>query len=133
MAFFQENLKTETRDQLVDISAHITRLVQKAGISEGICIVYSIHTTAGITINEAYDPNVQRDILMELDKKIPWNDGYTHAEGNSAAHIKTSLTGPSVSIPIHNGKLCLGTWQGIYFCEFDGPRNRKYIVQTIGS
>lgn len=118
------NLRTDKRAQLVDITARISDAVRNAGVQQGLCSVYVPHTTAGITINEAADPSVKHDILTELDKIVPWNHGYTHMEGNSAAHIKASLMGSSVSIPIEVGRLALGTWQGIYFCEFDGPRNR---------
>ena len=90
------------------------------------------HTTAGVTINEAADPAVVRDILASLDKLVPARDNYTHAEGNSDAHIKTTLTGSSVQLPVTNGKLVLGTWQGVFFCEYDGPRRRRFGVQCVG-
>jgi len=102
-------------------------------VREGLCVVYVPHTTAGITINEAADPSVKADLLMELNKIVPFQDRYQHTEGNSAAHIKATLVGSSVTIPITGGSLALGTWQGIYFCEFDGPRRRQVFVQVLGN
>ena len=116
---------------MYDISAQVQRLIRESGIDEGICMVYSPHTTAGITINENADPDVQRDMIYEIDKIIPFSDHYHHMEGNSAAHIKTTLTGLNIMIPVHQGRAVLGTWQGIYFCEYDGPRNRKFHVQIL--
>ncbi len=121
-------VKTGSRTELVDITAEVSEVVSDCGVIEGICHVFVPHTTAGVTINENADPTVQRDILMELNKVIPFDDGYRHSEGNSAAHIKASLMGSSATIPIESGVLRLGTWQGIYFCEFDGPRNRSVLV-----
>ena len=100
-------------------------------MQSGVCHVYIPHTTAGVTINEAADPAVKRDFIMELNKIVPFQDGYTHLEGNSAAHIKASMMGSSVAIPIDAGKPALGTWQGVYFCEFDGPRSRTVHCQII--
>lgn len=134
MASFETiKLSTKRRSQLVRITRQVETVVSAAGVTEGFCVVYSPHTTAGITINEAADPDVAADMEKAMDKHIPWHDGYAHSEGNSAAHIKTTLCGPSVTIPIHKGKLTLGTWQGIYFCEWDGPRSRSIFIQTIGS
>ncbi len=99
-------------------------------MAEGICTVYIPHTTCGVTINENADPSVRQDIIMELNKVIPFDDGYRHLEGNSAAHIKASLMGASVCIPVSGGQMLLGTWQGIYLCEFDGPRTRSVIVSV---
>jgi len=132
VAFYQEELRTQGRDEMVDITRKVQSRIQASQCQEGVCVVYSPHTTAGITINEAYDSDVKRDILTALDRVFPWTGDYHHAEGNSAAHLKTSFTGPSVSIPIHKGEPVLGTWQGIYFCEFDGPRSRRYTIQIIG-
>jgi secondary thiamine-phosphate synthase enzyme len=115
--------------EFINITQRIKRIVQESGIQGGICTIYVPHTTCGITINEAADPDVERDILKELGKIVPLHDEYLHAEGNSAAHIKTSLMGSNSSIPISDGRLLLGTWQGIFLCEFDGPRNRKVYVQ----
>ncbi|MBU1626037.1 secondary thiamine-phosphate synthase enzyme YjbQ [bacterium] len=124
-------ISTEGRFEFLDITDRIRAIVKKSGISEGICIVYSPHTTAGITINEHADPSVVSDIISLLDKNIPLRAGYAHLEGNSAAHIKTSLVGNSETIMIQNGNLLLGTWQGIFFCEFDGPRRRQVHVKII--
>ncbi|HOV37134.1 MAG TPA: secondary thiamine-phosphate synthase enzyme YjbQ [Spirochaetales bacterium] len=115
--------------ELIDITREVQGIVTSSGIREGICVVYVPHTTAGVTINEAADPSVKADILRELDKLVPLHDSYQHREGNSAAHIKASLIGSSVTLPITEGALSLGTWQGIYFCEFDGPRRRRVFVQ----
>jgi secondary thiamine-phosphate synthase enzyme len=97
----------------------------------GLCTLFVPHTTAGITINESADPSVKRDILMVLNKLVPWEAGYRHAEGNSPAHIKSSLMGSDQSVAVENGRMILGTWQGIFFCEFDGPRTRKLHIQLI--
>ncbi len=133
MASSEIALRTSRRSEMVDITRKVAAAVKDSGFQEGLCTVYSPHTTAGITINEAADPDVRRDMEKELDKIVPWSDGYAHAEGNSAAHIKTSMTGPSVTIPVQKGVLTLGTWQGIYFAEWDGPRSRRVIVQLLGS
>jgi secondary thiamine-phosphate synthase enzyme len=121
-------VRTNSRTEFLDITDRVAEIVSNAQAREGLCCVYVPHTTAGITINENADPSVRRDILMELDKTIPLRDGYRHAEGNSAAHVKSSLVGQSVVVPISDGRLALGTWQGIYFCEFDGPRSRRVNV-----
>ncbi len=123
-------VSTKSKTELVDISREVQQAVNKTGIDDGICTVYIPHTTCGVTINENADPTVQRDILMELNKVIPFDDGYRHMEGNSAAHIKASLMGASVSIPVSGGTMLLGTWQGIYLCEFDGPRSRSVTVSV---
>ncbi len=119
------NVKSTGRTQLIDITAAIKKEISKSRIRNGLAHVYSMHTTAGITINENADPDVKRDIISSLEKLVPWEDDYLHMEGNSAAHLKTSLVGSSETIPIEDGHIVLGTWQGIFFCEFDGPRNRK--------
>lgn len=124
-------VQTEARSQMVDITAAIQNIVRDGGITDGTCCVYVPHTTAGITINENADPSVISDILSELDKIVPWSDGYKHLEGNSAAHIKSSMMGFSQTIIIQNKRLVLGTWQGIYFCEFDGPRRRKVHIKIM--
>lgn len=129
--FFTERLRTEKQTQMCEISSRVNQLIEKSAVLEGICMVFSPHTTAGITINENADPDVQRDMLYEIDKIVPFSDNYRHIEGNSAAHIKTSFTGLHIMIPIHQGRAVLGTWQGIYFCEFDGPRNRTFHVQIM--
>jgi secondary thiamine-phosphate synthase enzyme len=126
-------IRTHFRAEFVDITGEVNGIVQKSGVKEGICYIYIPHTTAAVTINENADPSVQKDIINELDKIVPWDNQYTHGEGNAAAHIKSTLVGASVSIPVIKGKLALGTWQGVYFCEFDGPRNREAFVQTMKS
>ncbi len=125
----QFELQTNTRDEMLEITVEINKLVGKSGIKEGSCTVFIPHTTAGITINENADPDVRQDIIRELDKIVPFADGYQHLEGNSAAHIKASLMGFSQTILIDQGRLVLGTWQGVYFCEFDGPRRRKVVLR----
>ena len=124
-------IKTNTQIQILDITIHVQKIVDESKISEGICYLFVPHTTAGITINENADPSVKSDILKELNKVIPFKDNYTHNEGNSAAHIKASLMGFSESIMVYKGRLVLGTWQGVYFCEFDGPRTRNLYVKII--
>jgi len=124
-------VKTHERTEFVNITQQVKKSVHSEKVERGLCTVYCPHTTAAITINEAADPAVQRDILMELNKVVPLNDGYTHMEGNSAAHIKASVIGESVTVPIENGSLVLGTWQGIFFCEFDGGRNRSVHIHII--
>jgi secondary thiamine-phosphate synthase enzyme len=125
-------VSTGVRTEMIDITSQVQKTVSSLGVENGVCHVYIPHTTAGVTINENADPSVTRDILMELNKRIPFEDGYTHMEGNSAAHIKASLMGSSAAIPVCGGSLQLGTWQGIYFCEFDGPRSRRVIVTYAG-
>lgn len=122
---------TGARTQLLDITAEVGKMVTRSGVKEGTCHLYTLHTTAGLTINENADPAVAADMLMELNKIIPYDDGYRHSEGNSAAHIKSSLVGVSLSVFISGGRLLLGTWQGVYFCEFDGPRRRKVLVKIV--
>jgi len=129
----QFSVATGDRTELINIDDQVRRIVDDSGVRTGICQVFIPHTTAGVTINENADPDVIRDLLMEIDKVIPFDDGYRHAEDNSAAHIKSSLVGCDQTIPIEEGRLVLGTWQSIFFCEFDGPRQRKVIVQIIGA
>ena len=124
-------VKTSYRSQLVDITQQVKEVISKSGVKDGICVVFSSHTTGGITINENADPDVKHDMLMELDKIVPLKDNYLHCEGNSAAHIKSSLMGFSQTIIISNSKPVLGIWQDIYFAEFDGPRNRTVYVKII--
>ena len=124
-------VSTRSRTEMIDITSRVQKAVRESGVKDGICYVYVPHTTAGVTINENADPSVTRDILMELNKKIPFEDGYAHTEGNSAAHIKASLMGSSAAIPVAGGALQLGTWQGIYFCEFDGSRRRRVVVTVM--
>ena len=122
-------VQTRQRTQLINISREIQEAVKEAGLESGLVTVFVPHTTAAVTINENADPDVPRDILHEINKVIPFEDGYHHFEGNSAAHIKASIFGASETIIVENGRLQLGTWQGIYFCEFDGPRLRQVWVQ----
>ena len=124
-------LSIQTRDhcQFISIDRDVQQIVAKSGVSEGVCTIFVPHTTAGITINENADPDVVRDMKLILERNVPWEGGYAHAEGNSAAHIKASMMGFSQQVIIHNGRLQFGTWQSIYFCEFDGPRSRKVWVQ----
>jgi len=124
-------ITTKSRSQMIDITGSVRDAVTQSGVKEGICFVYVPHTTAGVTINENADPSVVRDILNETEKIVPWEDGYKHMEGNSAAHIKASMMGFSQMVIIDKGRLVLGTWQGIYFCEFDGPRQRKVLIKII--
>lgn len=125
-------VKTTSRDDMVDMTTLIQEIVDQSGISEGICTVFIPHTTAAVTINENADPDVVRDMIYELNKIVPWNDGYHHFEGNTAAHIKSSFMGFSEQIIIDRGLMVLGTWQGIYLCEYDGPRIRKVHVHVRG-
>ncbi|MCH7494903.1 MAG: YjbQ family protein [Candidatus Marinimicrobia bacterium] len=128
----QFSVNTRSSTEFVNVTSQVQNELQRTEVKNGVCTVYVPHTTAGITINEGADPNVAKDILMEINKIVPMQDGYTHSEGNSAAHIKTSLFGSSVQIPVEDGRLTLGTWQSIFLCEFDGPRNRRVIVQVVG-
>jgi secondary thiamine-phosphate synthase enzyme len=129
---YEISLKTTGRTQFVDITRQVEGVVLQSGVKNGICVIYVPHTTAAVTINENADPTVKKDIKTMLDKLIPWREPfYEHAEGNSAAHIKSSLIGCSETVIIQDGRLLLGTWQGIFFCEFDGPRTRKVYVKII--
>ncbi|MBN2534479.1 MAG: YjbQ family protein [Spirochaetales bacterium] len=132
MKFFSHQLRTGKKTEFINITSEVRKCVTDSGINEGLCIVYIPHTTAAVTINEAADPSVVVDILESMNKLVPFQDNYRHMEGNSHAHIKSSLFGITTQIPVKDNHLTLGTWQGIFFCEFDGPRNRTYIVQIIG-
>ena len=125
------SVKTRERTELIDITSDINQLIQKSGTDQGLCMVYVPHTTAAVTINESADPSVKSDILMVLNQIIPWEENYRHLEGNSPAHIKSTLVGSSELIAIENRRLILGTWQGVFFCEFDGPRTRKVDVRIV--
>ena len=122
---------TGSREVFVDITRQVEEEVRKSDIKSGICVVYVPHTTAAVTINENADPTVRQDILMTLRKAVPDSLPYAHAEGNSPAHVKSSLVGASITIPIEDGTLVLGTWQGVFFCEFDGPRRRQVYVKLL--
>lgn len=126
-------VKTSAQTEFLDITRSVQEAVRKTGVANGTCIVFVPHTTAAVTINENADPNVTHDVVMELNKIVPFKDGYRHLEGNAPAHIKASLMGCSEIIIVESGKLVLGTWQGIFFCEFDGPRNRKVHVTIMNS
>jgi secondary thiamine-phosphate synthase enzyme len=127
----QLKVKTSAKTELIDITSKISEVVRSEGVKDGLCFLYVPHTTGAITINESADPAVKSDILMVLNQMVPWQADYRHLEGNSPAHVKASMIGASELIAIENGKLVLGTWQGIFFCEFDGPRTRKLHVRFI--
>jgi secondary thiamine-phosphate synthase enzyme len=127
-------IRTQSRNELVEITAQVRDAVRAAGVRSGFCVVYCPHTTAAVTIQENADPDVVRDMLLWLNANVPKDvPGFRHAEGNSDSHIKASLVGPSVTILIEDGDLVFGTWQGVYFCEFDGPRSRNVMVQVAGA
>jgi len=123
------SITTGSRTDMVDITGAVQKEVSRAAVSDGICTVYVPHTTAGVTINEGADPDVCRDIMQKLNELVPPDAGYRHMEGNADSHIKASMMGSSVTVPIQNGRLVLGTWQKIFFCEFDGSRSRKVCIQ----
>lgn len=125
-------IRTRAQDDLADVTADVRAAVRKSGVTRGTCLVYVPHTTAAVTINECADPDVARDILGSLAGLVPRQAAYRHIEGNAAAHIKASLVGNSVQVPVNDGELALGTWQGIFLCEFDGPRTRHVHVQVTG-
>jgi len=125
------DVETGSRSEFVDITAKVQAAARAEGPKRGVVHVYVPHTTAGVTINENADPAVTADITAALDRAVPWEAGYRHGEGNSAAHVKASMMGFSAHVPIEGGRLVLGTWQAVYFCEFDGPRSRKCYVQVI--
>jgi len=125
-------VQTPSRSAMLDITSQVAVAVGEAGVSDGMVYVYVPHTTAGVTINENADPDVIHDVLAALDTAVPWRQGfYRHGEGNSAAHVKSTLTGCSATIPLVGGEMTLGTWQSVFFCEFDGPRTRRVIVSVI--
>lgn len=124
-------VRTAQRDEMVDITRQVDDIVRQAAVGRALCVVFVPHTTAGVTINEHADPDIARDIIAALDRMVPWNGPYAHSEGNSAAHVKASVVGPSVAVPVEAGKLQLGTWQGIFLCEFDGPRTRQVWVSLL--
>ncbi|MBQ6551377.1 MAG: YjbQ family protein [Lachnospiraceae bacterium] len=125
------NITTSKHTEMIDITAMVQKAVTESAVKDGVCTVFIPHTTAAVTINENADPDVVRDFTMEINKIVPWEDGYRHMEGNSAAHLKASMIGFSEQVIIDDGRLVLGTWQGIYFCEFDGPRSRKLYVKIM--
>lgn len=125
------NLRTTKRIELIDITSKVEEIVSKSKIKEGVCFLFCPHTTAGLTINENYDPSVRQDIAQTLTRLIPLDRDYAHTEGNADSHIKSSIFGSSLIVFIENGKLCFGTWQGIFFCEGDGPRNREVWLKLF--
>ena len=125
------NIKSRSKTEFIDITDDIQIVIKESGVNDGICHIYVPHTTAGITINEGADPSVKRDILTSINRLVPFEGDYQHMEGNSAAHIKSSLVGVYQSVLVEDGKPLLGTWQSVYFCEFDGPRHRRVIVKIV--
>lgn len=125
------NIKSKSKVDFIDITDELNRLVEESKIKSGLCFLYVPHTTAAVTINEGADPSVKRDIIMALNRLVPFEWDYQHLEGNSAAHIKSSIIGVSQTLIIEDGRLLLGTWQSVYFCEFDGPRHRRAIIRLI--
>jgi secondary thiamine-phosphate synthase enzyme len=127
------HLRTTRRCEMLDITKEVERVVAESGVGEGMVVVQSLHTTAGLTINENADPDVVRDLVAKMERMVPEEESYyRHAEGNSDSHMKTSLYGPSLTVLVSGGRLVLGTWQGVYFCEWDGPRDRRVAVQVLG-
>ncbi len=124
-------VKTNAKTEMIDVTAQVQGAVEKSGLKDGVCMLYVPHTTAAVTINEGADPSVKSDILTILNRMVPWEADYRHMEGNSPAHIKSTLVGASALVGIENGVLAMGTWQAIFFCEFDGPRNRKLHVRFV--
>jgi secondary thiamine-phosphate synthase enzyme len=131
MVYQVREIRSETRNQFLDITEELKKIVKTSGVSDGIMLVFCPHTTAGLTINENADPDVSADIIDEMVRQYPKKSLYKHFEGNSDAHIKSSLIGPSLSLIVQGGTLCLGRWQGVYFCEFDGPRSREFWVKIV--
>ncbi len=133
MTYHELSIRTRNRTEMIDITDQIQKILRESKVQDGILVVFVPHTTAAVTINENADPSVQHDIISELNRLIPFSGSYQHTEGNSAAHIKSTLVSPSQLLLIEGGRLALGTWQGIYFCEFDGPRSRKAWVKIISA
>jgi secondary thiamine-phosphate synthase enzyme len=124
-------VRSSRRVEILDVTGGVERAIAESGVAEGICVLQSLHTTAALTINESADPDVRRDMERQLERLAPRDPAFLHAEGNSDAHIKTSLFGPSLTIVVSGGRLALGTWQAVYFCEFDGPRERSVVVKVL--
>jgi secondary thiamine-phosphate synthase enzyme len=130
--FTTQHISTRSRHEILDITPAVVGVVRASGVAEGLCVVYVPHTTAAVTVNENADPDVKHDLLEKLAALIPRREAYyEHGEGNSDSHLKTALVGPSVTLLINEGRLALGTWQGVYFCEFDGPRERTFHVKIV--
>lgn len=128
---YEFTLRTQQHTQFINIDRQVQSIIDEHGMEGGICHVFVPHTTAGVTINENADPTVVADMETILERAVPWEGGYTHAEGNSAAHVKSSMMGASATVLVDNGRLQFGTWQSLYFCEFDGPRSRKVWVKLV--
>lgn len=126
-------IRTKARTQMINITARVQEEVRTAGLEEGLCCIYVPHTTAGVFINEGADPSVMQDLEETFDRLVPWNAGYRHTEGNAAAHVKATMVGESVTVIVQNGELRLGTWQAIFFAEFDGPRRRTVWIGTVST
>jgi len=124
-------VRTSRRSELLDITALVEEVVRESGVEEGVCLLYVPHTTAAVTVNENADPSVVEDIVAKLSELIPAGARYRHTEGNADSHIKATVVGPSVMVPVSKGRLALGTWQGVFFCEFDGPRRRRVLVRVF--
>ena len=131
MITLEIQIKTTTRNDLVDITSQVDKVVKESGVAEGICVLAVPHTTAAVTVNENADPSVTADIITKLSELAPSGDRYRHMEGNADAHIKAVMVGPSETLLVRGGRLSLGTWQGVFFCEFDGPRTRKVIIRVF--
>ena len=125
------NVKSKSKTEFIDITDEVREIIRESGTQSGVCYIYVPHTTAGITINEGADPSVKRDIIVMLNRLVPFEGDYQHMEGNSAAHIKSTLVGASQFVLIEDGKPLLGTWQSVYFCEFDGPRHRRVLIRIV--
>ena len=125
------SVKTHAQTEMIDITTEVQSALQAMGIRDGVCLLYVPHTTAAVTINESADPSVRQDIVMALNQIVPWKAPYQHMEGNSPAHVKSSLVGASELVAVEKGRMVLGTWQGIFFCEFDGPRTRKLHIKVL--
>ena len=125
------SVPTSRKREMIDITRPVQEAAAKAGLKDGLCCVWAPHTTAGVTVNEGADPHVQADILQALARLVPASGGYAHAEGNADAHIQSALTGPGVTLPVDGGRLCLGTWQKIFLCEYDGPRPREVWLRFV--
>ncbi len=124
-------IRTSTATEMIDITGQVQEKVTESGLDDGAVVLFVLHTTAAITVNEGADPSVRSDIIETLNEIVPWDRAYRHAEGNSPAHVKSTMVGPSEMIPFENGRLRLGRWQSIYFCEFDGPRTRSVLVTVL--
>ena len=125
------SVKTHAQTEMIDITTEVQSALQAMGIRDGVCLLYVPHTTAAVTINESADPSVRQDIVMALNQIVPWKAPCQHMEGNSPAHVKSSLVGASELVAVEKGRMVLGTWQGIFFCEFDGPRTRKLHIKVL--